>query len=75
MGYVQAVFDAFYMKVPTDIKSMVEDFAKKAARNWFDHATGKDLSNPKIYQMVLTQIRANYGSVWQIRMQGLDLDY
>jgi hypothetical protein len=75
MGYVQAAFDAFYMKIPTDFTSLVKDFAKKAAKNWFDHAAGKDLSNPKIYRMVLNQIQASFGSVWQMRMQGLDLDY
>ncbi len=78
MGYVHAIFDTFYGKVPTSpdwIKDAIEDFAKKAAKNWYVHATGKDLSNPKIYISVRGQIISNFQSVWQMRMQGLDLTY
>ena len=75
MGYVEAVFRSFYMKVPTDIEEMVKDFAKQAARNWFDHATGKDLSYPKIYASVRAAICSNFRTVWEIRMSGGDLTY
>jgi len=78
MAYVHALFDAFYGKVPTSpdwIKDAVEAFAKKAAKNWFVHATGKDLSNPKICISIRGQITSNFQSVWQIRMNGLDLTY
>ena len=70
MGYVNAIFDVFYMKVPTDIQGMM--------KNWFDHATGKDLSKPKIYQSVRTMIISRYGGthgVWAMRMQGMELTY
>ena len=78
MGYVNAIFDVFYMKVPTDIQGMMKDFVKKAAKNWFDHATGNDLSKPKIYQSVRTMIISRYGGthgVWAMRMHGMELTY
>src|SRR6266700_1839839 len=67
MSYVQAVFDTFYMKIPTDIGEMIKDFAKKAAKNWFDHATGRDLSKPHIYHNVRVMITANFRETWQMR--------
>jgi hypothetical protein len=75
MGYVQAIFDNFYMKIPDDVAEMVKDFAKQAAKNWFDHAAGKDLSKAKIYYNVKVMISNNFSTVWQIRMQGGDLTY
>jgi hypothetical protein len=72
MGYVHAIYDAFYGKIPGDadaVKDMLKDFVKAAARNWFDHATGKDLNDPKIYSSVRAMIAANFRSVWTIRMQ------
>jgi hypothetical protein len=78
MGYVQIVFDSFYMKVPgsfDSVEDIAKDFAKKAARHWFDHATGKDLANPKIYESIRRVIIVNFRSVWVIRMQGGGLTY
>lgn len=78
MGYVHIVFDCFYMKPPgsfESLKKMAEEFVKKAARHWFDHATGKDLSDPQIYDSVAAMIRANFRSVWEIRVQTGDLTY
>ena len=78
MSYVQEIFDAFYGKVPTEfsaLKDMIKDFVKKAARTWFDHATGKDLSNPKIYMSVKTRIAANFRTVWIIRLSTGELTY
>jgi hypothetical protein len=77
MGYVNAIFDVFYMKVPTpdSFKDMIKEFAKNAAKNWFDHATGKDVSDPKIYNNVRLMINSNFGSVWQIRMGGGGLTF
>ena len=56
-------------------QDMVKEFAKKAAKHWFDHASGKDLEYPQIYECIRVQIRANFRSVWAIRMQGGDLTY
>src|SRR5215203_5229059 len=46
MGFVELVFRQFFGKVPTSfsvIADLVKAFAKKAAKHWFKHATGKDL--------------------------------
>jgi hypothetical protein len=75
MGYVEAIFQSFYMKIPTDIEKMMKNFVKQAAKNWFDHATGKDLSNPKIYDSVRVMLSSNFRSVWAIRMQTGELTY
>jgi len=78
MTYVQEIFDAFYGKIPTEfsaIKDMMKEFVKKAAKTWFDHATGKDLSNPKIYISVKNWIAANFRSAWVIRLSTGELTY
>jgi hypothetical protein len=78
MGYVQILFDNAFMKVPADlsfIKDIAKAFAKQAAKNWFRHASGKDLSNPQIYESVLKTISWKQGTTWQIRMQTGELTY
>jgi len=78
MGYVHIVYDCFYMKIPgsfDSVKDAVKEFAKKAAKHWFDHASGKDLANPRIYSSVRVMISNNFGSVWAIRMQTGELTY
>lgn len=78
MSFVQDIYDVFYGKVPTGfdtIKDMLKDFAKKAAKTWFDHATGKDLQDPKIYNAVKVSLTANFRSVWAIRLQTGELTY
>lgn len=78
MSFVQDIYDVFYGKVPTGfdaIKDMLKDFAKKAAKTWFDHATGKDLEDPKIYTAVKAALTANFRSVWVIRLKTGELTY
>ena len=78
MSFVQDVYDVFYGKVPTGfdaIKDMLKDFVKKAARTWWDHATGKDLDDPKIYTAVKAALTSNFRSVWVIRLQTGELTY
>jgi hypothetical protein len=46
MRYVHAIYDVFYWKLPDSpaaLRDLVSDFTKRATRNWFDHASGKDL--------------------------------
>ena len=78
MGYVQVLFDKAFMKVPTDL-SFIKDIAKamvqRAAKNWFQHATGKDLSNPQIYEAVHKTISWKQRSIWEIRRQTGELTY
>jgi hypothetical protein len=78
MSFVQDIYDVFYGKVPTGfdvIKDMLKDFVKKAAKTWWDHATGKDLADPKIYNAVKVALTANFRSIWNIRMQTGELTY
>jgi hypothetical protein len=78
MGYVEIIFRNFYGKLPESfesIRDMVKSFAKAAAEHWFEHATGKDLENPKIYESVRRVLSANFYSVWQIRVQTGELTY
>jgi hypothetical protein len=78
MSYVKEIFDSFYGKMPQSyaaIKGMLKSFVKAAAKNWFDHATGKDLSDPKIYVSVRAMISANFRSPWSLRMITGELTY
>src|SRR5437867_1566513 len=54
-GFVEIIYRVFFMKVPQSfsaIKDMVKEFAKKALKHWFKHATGADLQDPKIYDNI-----------------------
>jgi hypothetical protein len=75
---IEILFRQLYGKVPTDfsfIKDVAKEFCKRALKNWFNHATGKDLENPEIYENVRAQIRRNFRSVWTIRVQTGELIY
>jgi len=76
MGFVQVIADVFW-KVPAnlEIADLVIEFGKGAAKNWFRHATQKDLMSAKIYESVRTTVRANFQTVWDQRMSGLELTY
>jgi hypothetical protein len=78
MNYVEEIFDSFYGKMPQSysvIKGMIKRFVEAAAKNWWDHATGKDLTDPKIYVSVRAMISANFRSTWTIRMITGELTY
>ncbi len=72
MGFVEILFRSSYMKVLVtfgDIKEMVKYFCKSAAKHWFKHATGRDLTNPQIYEAVRRQLSLNFRTVWILREQ------
>jgi hypothetical protein len=78
MGYVQILFDKAFMKVPNDfsfIRDLAVAFVKRAARNWFRHATQQELADPKIYESVRRVIAVNFRSVWNIRLQTGELTW
>lgn len=78
MGYVETIFKHFFMKVPTnfkDVEEIVKSFAKAAVKQWFKHATGKDLEDPKIYESVRATIANSFYSAWKIRLQTGELTY
>ena len=78
MGYVQVIFDKTFMQVPADfgfIKDLAKALCKHALKEWFRHATGKDLSDPQIYVSVRNIIARNFKSAWALRIQGAELTY
>jgi hypothetical protein len=77
IGYVEDLFK-IGSKPSVDysfIKDIAKAFAKRAARDWFDHATGKDMENPSIYNSVRSEIARNWRAIWGMREQGLGLTY
>ena len=49
MGFVEIIYDTFYLKPPTSKMSKIfSKLAKMAATHWFKHANATDLSNIKI---------------------------
>ena len=78
MGYVEELFTSTYMKVPVDfslIEDVVKGLSKRALKNWFQHATGNDLKDPKIYEAVRRVTARNFRTVWALRTQTGELDY
>jgi len=78
MGYVQAIFEAFYGKPPAsfdNVKDMIKDFVKAAAKHWFTHARGEDFAHPKIYESIRSTIAVKFKSIWAIRMVTGELTY
>jgi hypothetical protein len=77
-GYVEILFNNAFMKVPTDlsfVKDIAKEVGKKAVKNWFRHATGKDLANPQIYANVRVTLSNNFSTPWQERLQDGTLTY
>lgn len=77
-GYVEIVFRLFYGYVPenfADIRGVVMKLVRQAAEHWFQHATGKDLKDPKIYENVRASLARNFKSVWKLREESGDLIY
>jgi hypothetical protein len=79
MGYVESLYRSFFGPgvAPTSsaLKKAIKSFAKKAIKNWFRHASGKDLEDPKIYESVRRSLARNFRSVWEIRAQTGELTY
>jgi hypothetical protein len=78
VGYVQGIFDSFFMKVPgsfIDIREMIKEFVKKAAKNWFKHLGAKSLSDATIYEIVRVDIAQYAVPTIQTREQTGELIY
>jgi hypothetical protein len=77
MSYVKVIFDKLYTPpIGFDyIKDLAKQLVKCAMVNWFQHATGEDFRNPKLYIMAVDQLRLNFRSVWTIRLQTDELTY
>jgi hypothetical protein len=49
-------------------KDIAKALCEQAVKQWFRHATGKDLSDPKVYESVRAQIASLYRSAWTDRL-------
>jgi len=59
LGFVEALFRAGAN--PTKgATAVLKSFGKRAAKHWFKHATAKDLSDIKIYDMVRDRLAVNF---------------
>ena len=77
MGYIQILSDMFLYRLVVDfvkLKSMVEEFLKKAAKHWFRHFTG-DIRKLKIYESVRLKIVQNFRSVVDMYKHTQELTY
>lgn len=78
MGYAEALFRSVFAKTPASLGSVagiLANFAVRAARNWFQHASAADLSNPTIYESVRLVVARNWATVWRIRLATGQLTY
>jgi hypothetical protein len=70
MGYVEHLFNSFYMRVAaswSDVEDMVKGFAKAVLKYWFKQATRADLANPQVYETVRLTLARNFRSAWKTR--------
>ncbi len=70
LSYVKILADKTSSPVPDFgfIKDLAKAFCRQAYTNWFRHASGEDLSDPQIYEIVRRTISLNWRSVWSIRI-------
>lgn len=78
MGFAEALFRSVFARTPaslTAVAGILASFALRAGRNWFQHASATDLSNPTIYESVRLVIARNWATVWRIRLATGQLTY
>jgi len=69
LGFVEALFRAT-ANPGAGTKKILTKFGKKALKNWFKHATPKDLMQVKIYEIVRKQLEYNFGRVLILHSNG-----
>jgi len=62
LGFVEALFRAT-SNPGAGAKKILKKFGKKALKNWFKHATPKDLMQVKIYEVVRKQLEYSFGRI------------
>ncbi len=70
LGFVQALTSSITRPNLT-ISKLLKKFGKKAAKNWFKHATARDLLNIKIYEIVRRDIEWSFGRVFIMYSNGI----
>lgn len=68
MSWIETLFRSA-MKPNASVKGIIKAVAKKAAKDWFKHATKDKLEDPTIYQAVKSQLTLNWRTPWSIRVQ------
>jgi len=66
MGFVDSLYSAFGMKRMADFKKLAKTIKKltiKFVRQWWKHATEKDLQNVKIYEAVRVTVAARRAEI------------
>jgi hypothetical protein len=66
MGFIESIFTSA-MSLSPSVKDIIKDLLKYAAQSWFRHATGRDMSDPQIYDSVRVTLVRNFRSVWSMR--------
>jgi hypothetical protein len=70
MSYVQTLFET---QSSLSIKSLIFNYAKAAAAQWFRNKNIKN--DPRVYESVRVTLGRNFKSLWQLRLDGGDLLY
>ena len=73
MGFVEAIFRSS-MNPGAGAKKIITKFGKKAIKHWFKHATAKDLRDIKIYEIVRSQLQANFGRILVMHSLGIAMN-
>jgi hypothetical protein len=68
MGFIESIFTSA-MSLSPSVKDIIKDLLRYAAQSWFRHATGRDMSDPKIYESVRATLVRNFRTVWSMRTQ------
>jgi hypothetical protein len=68
MGFIESIFTNA-MSLSPSVKDIIKDLLRYAAQSWFRHATGQDISDPKIYESVRVTLVRNFRTVWSMRTQ------
>lgn len=68
MSWIEAIFRSA-MKPNASVKDIVKELVKKAAKDWFKHATKDKLKDPAIYVSVKNQLTIKWRSAWTIRVE------
>lgn len=60
IGFINILYNVFYLKPPTSIRKILIKFGRKAASHWFKHVKAKDMSDLKVYEMVRVVLERNF---------------
>lgn len=75
MGFIDMLVNAIMRRKPgTSIKSLVRKLTRKYVKHWWNHASRKDLRDPKVYDTVRATIALKHRSRLELMLNGLAAD-